>query len=415
MVRRALHQSIVYGWRKQRFSEQALAIVSLGRVLQRMCCSDDKDIDVVRSQLPPVATFVQQWQSLLRPLTLPMRYVRSSDSKTAVFDLNSAAVFTSPTDQPELARALFDNFVRSTAVAAPQTPKGVAGIAGWQRLFRDRKLALSAFDAMFAKYVQFDRRRPITFRLFRDALDNYMLRRDQLVSSISTFDDLTQVIDGVASFAFWLIMLYIVVTLYGGSGGELLTSLSAFLISFAFAFGTPISQTVVSIMYIFIQKPFDVGDRLRIDKDEFIVQKMNLLTTTLRSDDNSLRVVVNQQLANSPLTNLSRTSSAIVIVSVQVPIEMSAAAMRDFRTQLSNFLSMNEDQWFPVLHIFVVDCTGDKGPLSLTVRAQLRLGWDDAQQALLCRSRFVDSIRRALLANTGSKVVINPEDEEKDA
>lgn len=49
-------------------------------------------------------------------------------------------------------------------------------------------------------------------------------------------------------------MLYIVVTLYGGSGGELLTSLSAFLISFAFAFGTPISQTVVSIMYIFIQK-----------------------------------------------------------------------------------------------------------------------------------------------------------------
>lgn len=46
---------------------------------------------------------------------------------------------------------------------------------------------------MFAKYVQFDRRRPITFRLFRDALDNYMLRRDQLVSSISTFDDLTQV------------------------------------------------------------------------------------------------------------------------------------------------------------------------------------------------------------------------------
>lgn len=65
-------------------------------------------------------------------------------------------------------------------------------------------------------------------------------------------------------------------------------------------------------------QPFDVGDRLRIDKDEFIVQKMNLLTTTLRSDDNSLRVVVNQQLANSPLTNLSRTSSAIVIVSVQV-------------------------------------------------------------------------------------------------
>lgn len=65
-------------------------------------------------------------------------------------------------------------------------------------------------------------------------------------------------------------------------------------------------QNLLGSFTIFADKPFLVGDRIRIDKYEGIVEKVGFRSTKLRAPDGTLVIIPNKKMVDTPLENLSR-------------------------------------------------------------------------------------------------------------
>ena len=70
-------------------------------------------------------------------------------------------------------------------------------------------------------------------------------------------------------------------------------------------------QNLLGSFTIFADKPFIVGDTVRIDKYEGIVEKVGFRSTLLRTVDKTLVVIPNKKMVDTPLENLTMRSSHI--------------------------------------------------------------------------------------------------------
>ncbi|MES3016534.1 MAG: mechanosensitive ion channel domain-containing protein [Bacteroidota bacterium] len=68
-------------------------------------------------------------------------------------------------------------------------------------------------------------------------------------------------------------------------------------------------QNLLGSFTIFADKPFVVGDNVRIDKYEGTIEKVGFRSTLLRTVDKTLVVIPNKKMVDSPLENLSLRNS----------------------------------------------------------------------------------------------------------
>ena len=75
--------------------------------------------------------------------------------------------------------------------------------------------------------------------------------------------------------------------------------------------GASMQEVLASIIFLFIKHPYDVGDRVQINKEFYIVQEINLLSTVFM-DSSSAYVQAPNNVLNTLVSLCSRmTSSAI--------------------------------------------------------------------------------------------------------
>jgi len=95
---------------------------------------------------------------------------------------------------------------------------------------------------------------------------------------------------------------------FGAAGrGSILTSLATIAAAATLAIGFALQvvlQNFVAGVFIFAEKPFRIGDWIKWDNGEGVVEDISLRVTRVRSFDNELLTVPNAQLTNDVLTNL---------------------------------------------------------------------------------------------------------------
>ena len=84
--------------------------------------------------------------------------------------------------------------------------------------------------------------------------------------------------------------------------------MTTLIVSFSFIFGNTLRTILESALFIFIVRPYSINDRieLRNHDDEYEVHSIQLLTTTLRQNNNKLVIIPNSQMLTCEITNLSR-------------------------------------------------------------------------------------------------------------
>ena len=95
---------------------------------------------------------------------------------------------------------------------------------------------------------------------------------------------------------------------FGAAGrGSILTSLATIAAAATLAIGFALQvvlQNFVAGVFIFAEKPFRLGDWIKWENGEGVVEDISLRVTRVRSFDNELLTVPNAQLTNDVLTNL---------------------------------------------------------------------------------------------------------------
>ena len=164
-------------------------------------------------------------------------------------------------------------------------------------------------------------------RLTKDLSD------DQLVLFFRDFFKVIIYIIGVL-----LILRYV----FNENIGNLVTSLS--IVGAAIALSTRESlENIIASFIIFFDKPFSIGDLVKVNNFTGTIEKIGLRSTRIRTQEKTFISVPNKQMVDSIVDNISLRSERRIEMDLQLSVTTSAKALADFANHLRNYLKSEND------------------------------------------------------------------------
>lgn len=101
-------------------------------------------------------------------------------------------------------------------------------------------------------------------------------------------------------------------------------------------------QNLLGSFTIFADKPFVVGDLVRIDKYEGTIEKVGFRSTLMRTLDKTLVVIPNKKMVDSPLENLSLRNLRRMKFNVALKYDTPAAKMLKISKDIEEYVNKHE-------------------------------------------------------------------------
>jgi small conductance mechanosensitive channel len=148
---------------------------------------------------------------------------------------------------------------------------------------------------------------PVTRRVLR--------KREANTETIHSVLSLTSVIGYFLIFA---------IALQAANFGSIVTILGAMAAAFVLAMGFGMRDQISNIVggvLIYVSNPFTVGDYIKSQTAEGVVESINLVSTTLTGSSSQKIVVPNAQLTTAELRNYTKDSRTKASIRVTLPVE----------------------------------------------------------------------------------------------
>ncbi|MFQ6137329.1 MAG: mechanosensitive ion channel family protein, partial [Candidatus Hydrothermarchaeales archaeon] len=132
---------------------------------------------------------------------------------------------------------------------------------------------------------------------------------DELFESVHYSEQTHRNLEKVLVYIIWLISLIAVLNLWGVTGAFAAFLTGGAIMGFAIGYAAKdLLANILSGLFVFIDKPFKVGDKVEIGSIvKGKIEGMGLRTTTIRSLDGLYMVIPNQKLAQERIINYSRS------------------------------------------------------------------------------------------------------------
>lgn len=128
-------------------------------------------------------------------------------------------------------------------------------------------------------------------------------------------DHLLPIIRKLVKVVLWVIVLIMIIKSFGFDVSALITGVGIGGLAFALAAQELLSNFFGGIA-ILSDKPFKLGDRIRVDQNEGWVREIGMRTTRIETLDGTQLVIPNSQIAKSILENVSREKARKIKLSI---------------------------------------------------------------------------------------------------
>lgn len=243
----------------------------------------------------------------------------------------------------------------------------------------------------------------IELAVFEESLVRmYTARLTSITELQSTSSASSIMIAGVTALS-WVSIPFIIAGMSGVDVNTIILTTTSLLISFSFAFGSSISRMVEGAYFLFVTKPFNVGDRIlpgnpSTAKDMYIVMAIDLMTTTARTNTNKLVILPNYALASQNLINYNRLPHATVVIDLDIAAKTPQMKLLEFETKLKKFLRQNRDKWRPSSYCMFKEQLVNVNQLTIQLWIQSQYSWQEGLNLWTARSELMDHVRESFLA-----------------
>ena len=124
---------------------------------------------------------------------------------------------------------------------------------------------------------------------------------------------------------------------------NLITALSIGSAALALAFRESLENLIASFI-IFFDKPFMVGDVVKVHEITGTVEKIGLRSTRIRTDQKTYVTVPNKQMVDSIMDNLSLRTQRRAFVQLELHAETAHDTVNQFVQRVRNILQQRKDQ-----------------------------------------------------------------------
>ena len=145
-----------------------------------------------------------------------------------------------------------------------------------------------------------------TWEECRSAVIQVFERRHQVTRSLQDTDTIIGTLHVILIGLIQVIFFFLYLLVWHVDVVRVWLTFSSIALAFTFVFGSSIKNAYENVMFLFMVHPFDVGDKLTIDKEAFTVYKMKLSTTILEQDTGVRVLYPNNRLALLPIYNQTR-------------------------------------------------------------------------------------------------------------
>ena len=143
---------------------------------------------------------------------------------------------------------------------------------------------------------------------------------------------------------FFKVILYIIGLLlilhyvFNENIGNLVTSLSIVGAAVALSMRESLENIIASFI-IFFDKPFTIGDLVKVNNFTGTIEKIGLRSTRIRTQDKTYISVPNKQMVDTIVDNISLRSERKIEMDIQLQVQTSADALSDYSAYLKKYIA----------------------------------------------------------------------------
>ncbi|KAK9372097.1 Mechanosensitive ion channel-domain-containing protein [Lipomyces chichibuensis] len=188
--------------------------------------------------------------------------------------------------------------------------------------------------------------------------------------SMHDVDSAINVLDNVLTAVAMCAAIFILIAFMNQNFGTMLATAGTVLLSMSFVFATTAAELLSSCIFLFVKHPYDVGDRVDITGNKYIVDHISLLYTVFRQVDNNKNVQVPNSVLNTLwVENVSRSLAMQEVIAIPVHFDTTMHDIEVLHEELVNFVKCNSRDFYPEVNIAVSDIPAlDRMELRFTVR-----------------------------------------------
>lgn len=227
--------------------------------------------------------------------------------------------------------------------------------------------------------------------------------RKSIASSMVDVAQAINVLDRLLCTVVLVAVVFIFIAFLNTNFVTTLATTGTALLSLSFVFSVTAQEILGSCIFLFVKHPFDIGDRVDIAGDPFIVEHISLLFTVFRRASGvktgQLCQYPNIVLNSLALDNVSRSKAMTEQVTLDISFGTSFDDIQILKNELKNFVTDKENSrdFLPDLEVEVLGTT-DMSKLQLKVEIKHKSNWANETLRAARRSKFMCALVAALRA-----------------
>ncbi|KAF9012331.1 hypothetical protein BDQ17DRAFT_1232693 [Cyathus striatus] len=271
-----------------------------------------------------------------------------------------------------LARRIFYSFARSDA--------DYIFVEDFERYFSSKEEALQVF-ALFDKDGNGD--------ASRDEVEMACLEfhREQLSieNSMRDLDSAVGRLDNILMSLYVMIAILVIAVALEAQLVTLVTSAGTLILGLSWLIGGSLQEVLTSIIFLFVKHPFDVGDKIVVNKDTYTVKEIRLLS--------SIFLDANSVLVQAPNTVLNTLMSETFTFDVSYATTFED--LEHLRDKMLAFIIAERRDFQPVFDVTVKDFPDQE---RMTLTADIKYKGNGQQSALKAkrRNKWICALKTAL-------------------
>lgn len=285
-------------------------------------------------------------------------------------------------------------FDRCTDVKDEATAKQLAFYIFWnvmgdrtgEHLTREdlaRFLPAAEVDGAFAMLDPDGDGRP-TWEECRQAVTAVFARRQLVADSLNDTNSIIGVVNVVAVGLIQTVLFFVYLLVWQVDVVRVWLTFSSIALAFTFVFGSSLKTAYENVVFLLSIHPYDVGDRLKIDDDVYVVHKMKLSTTILEQDSGVRVWYPNSRMALLPVYNMTRAQVVRESFAYAMDLSTGAVVFDSVHRDATAYVTANQRE-------FCGGCTcattATMDPLKLRLTLSVTYSFNAAQTGRLSAAR----------------------------
>ena len=161
--------------------------------------------------------------------------------------------------------------------------------------------------------------------------------RALLKSSLKNNSVILQKMHGILVFIAWLLALLFSIPIFELGSAAVFVVFGLLWTSMGFLFQNTARVCFESMVFVFVEHAFDVGDRVLIDSEQLLVERIEIFTTIFRKPDGVAVYIPNANLAGKNICNLRRSGPQAEYFELVVNGNVSVEALWTLKNRLLEY------------------------------------------------------------------------------